>query len=48
MLTLALEPDADGTTVTLHHALPDVEAIAPHSRCFWRGALEQLRRLVEG
>ena len=48
ILTLTLEPHADGTRVLLHHALPDVEAIEPHSRFFWRGGLEQLRRLVKG
>lgn len=48
VLTLALEPDSNGTRMALHHALPEVEAIEPHSRFFWRGGLEQLRRLVEG
>lgn len=48
ILTLTLEGTAAGTIVSLHHALPEVEAIAQHSRFFWRGALEQLRRLVEG
>jgi uncharacterized protein YndB with AHSA1/START domain len=48
VLTIGLAPEGDGTRASVHHALPEVEAIAPHSRFFWRGALEQLRRLREG
>lgn len=48
VLTLTLTPAARGVTVQLHHALPAVEALSQHSHFFWRGALDQLRRIVEG
>lgn len=48
VLTFSVEPEGEGTRVAIRHELPAVEALAQHSNFFWRGALEQLRRLVEG
>lgn len=48
VMTLALITEGDHTRVDLRHELPAAEALAQHSNFFWRGALEQLRRLCEG
>ena len=48
VMTLTLIPDGDHTRVDLRHELPAGEALAQHSNFFWRGALEQLRRVCEG
>lgn len=45
-LNFSLEADGDGTRLTLRQDLPEVEALAEHSRFFWRVGLVQLRRLV--
>lgn len=47
VMTLALTTEGDHTRVDLRHELPAAEALAQHSNFFWRGALEQLRRLCE-
>ena len=47
VLSLTLTPTEGGTTVLLLHELPAVEALPQHSNFFWRGALDQLRRIVE-
>lgn len=48
LLTLTLEAGESGSVLTLHHDLPAAEALAQHSSFFWRGGLEQVRRLAEG
>ena len=48
VVTLRLVPGTEGTHLHFHHELPPVEALAEHSRFFWRVSLEQLKRVVEG
>lgn len=45
VMTIRCAAEGDGTRVSLTHALPLAEAIAPHSRFFWGVALERLRQL---
>lgn len=47
VMTLTLAGEGDATRILLRHELPAGEALAQHSNFFWRGALEQLRRLCE-
>ena len=48
VLELRLEPVPTGTEVRFRHELPAVEALAEHSRFFWRVSLNQLKKVVEG
>lgn len=48
VMTWSLEPAAapGGTTLSIVHELPDVEAIAEHSDFFWRVGLARLAAMV--
>jgi len=50
VVTLRIDPDADGggSTVTFHHDLPAVEALAEHADFFWRVGLGLLKKVLEG